>query len=110
MNNKVYEEKLKKEKAEIEAELKKVPEVPNLGDDTEGELFEQEADEAEEYVTNLGVKQTWKERLADIESALERIQKGTYGKCEKCNMEISEKVLNVNPESRHCEECNKQVS
>lgn len=105
MDTKQYEEKLKKEKAELEAQLKKMPEVPNLGDDTEGELFEEEADEAEEYVTNLGIKDSLKKRLADIDAALEKIRTGIYGKCEKCNSAIGAEILNVNPEAKICSNC-----
>lgn len=108
MNTKVYEEKLKKEKADIEVELKKIPEVPNLGDDIEGEVFEEETDEAEEYVTDLGVKDSLKKRLQEINAALEKIGQGTYGKCKQCGGMISEDILNANPEARFCKDCKQQ--
>lgn len=70
-----HEEKLLKEKAELEAQLKKMPEVPNLGDETGGELLEEEADETEEYATNLGIKDALKKRLAEINSELEKLRR-----------------------------------
>lgn len=99
---KVFEEALEKAQQELKLELSKIPQVPDLGDDTEGELFEEEADEAEEYSTNLGIKDALKQRLIEVEDALERIKKGTYGKCEKCGMDIEEAVLKAAPESLYC--------
>lgn len=111
---KEIERRLKKEEKKLETELKKMPEVPELGSDVEGEVFEEEADEAEEYSTNLGIKDAFKQRLADIRSALEKISakagsapggKNVYGKCEKCQKQISEDVIKASPESRYCKTC-----
>ena len=54
-------------------------------------------------------KQTYKERLADIDSALKKIKNGKYGVCEKCKKEISLKLLKIDPESRMCQECKKKA-
>ncbi len=93
---------LLKEQEEIIKQLKDLGEVPDMGSDIEGEVAEEEADEAEEYSKNLGIKQTYKERLNDIKSALDKIERGDYGKCEDCEMEIELEVLKVDPESRYC--------
>ncbi len=98
-------EELEKTAGEIEAQLKSEKTVPEYGTDTEGEMFEEEADEAEEYGKQLGVHQVLKERLADIENALEKINRGQYGKCEKCQKEISLEVLKASPETRLCKKC-----
>ena len=47
-------------------EIKDLGGIPDMGSDTEGETFEEEADEAEEYSKNLGIKQTLKERFLEI--------------------------------------------
>lgn len=98
-------EQLEKEAGEIEAQLKSEKKVPEYGADIEGESFEEEADEAEEFGKQLGVHQLLKERLIDIESALEKINRGQYGKCEQCQKEISLEVLKLSPESRLCKNC-----
>lgn len=100
---KVFKEALEKAQQELKLELSKIPQVPDLGDDTEGEVFEEETDEAEEYSTNLGIKAALKQRLIEVEDALERIKKGTYGKCEQCGGDIEEAVLKTAPESRYCQ-------
>lgn len=87
---------------DIAKQLKDLGEVPEFGTDTEGETFEEESDEAEEYSKNLGIKQELKARLLDIKNALDKLHNGNYGKCEKCQMEIEREVLKVDPESRFC--------
>jgi DnaK suppressor protein len=38
-----------------------------------------------------------KQNLAKIEAALERIEDGTFGECQECSEDISEKRLTINP-------------
>jgi RNA polymerase-binding transcription factor DksA len=81
-------ETLEARKKELEEEIKKLSKPVNYGDDTEGnEDFSEEADEAEEFGVNLGIAQNFKKELADINADLERIEKGVYGKCPKCNLD-----------------------
>lgn len=103
LNLKEYEEKLIKSKREIEEALKSMKEVPELGSDVDA--FDTETDEAEEYSNELGKKAALKERLSAIRDALDRIKEGTYGKCNKCGMDIESAILNIDPESRFCKHC-----
>ena len=43
--------------------------------------------------------------LLDIDESLRKIQEGTYGLCEECGEEISEKRLNVIPTATLCIDC-----
>ncbi len=43
--------------------------------------------------------------LAEIESALGKIKKGTYGKCENCEKAIDLKRLEVKPQAVYCLKC-----
>ena len=97
-------EKLEKEAGELEAQLATAKKTPEFGSDVETDWSE-EADEAEEFSKDLGVQDTLKERLNDIEHALDKMTRNEYGKCEKCGMDISMELLKVNPESRLCKEC-----
>ena len=97
--------KLLKTEKDLEAELKGLEGVPEMGSDVEGEAAEEEADEAEEYSGNLGVKDSLKERLQNVKSALQEMEEDSYGKCKKCGMDIELEVLNVDPESRLCKAC-----
>ncbi len=96
--------KLLQEQEEIVKEMKTLG-VVDFGSDTEGEVGEEEADEAEEFTKNKGIEQELKARLIDVKNALDKIAAGTYGKCEKCGMEIEAEILNVDPESRFCKMC-----
>jgi len=46
--------------------------------------------------------------LKEIEIALSKIEKGTYGICELCGKEINEKRLKYIPYARYCIECQKK--
>ncbi|MBI3046226.1 MAG: hypothetical protein HYY86_01605 [Candidatus Harrisonbacteria bacterium] len=97
-------EQLEKEAGELEAQFGVVSKTPEMGSDVESD-FSEEADEAEELSNNLGMQDTLKSRLQDIEAALDKMAQGKYGKCEKCGMDIEPEVLKANPESRLCKMC-----
>lgn len=104
------QDKLKKYKTKLEDELKmvsgeiKAEEKPvDFGSDVDG--FDEEADEAEELGNQLAVSKNLKDRLSDIEIALEKIREGRYGICEKCGNKIETEILDIDPESRFCKEC-----
>ena len=98
-------EQLEKEAGEIEARLAVESRTPDFGNDTGHSGEEEETNETEEFANSLGTRETLKERLRDIEAALEKITHNTYGICEKCKKEISLALLNVDPESRLCKDC-----
>jgi DnaK suppressor protein len=43
--------------------------------------------------------------LADIDEALEKLEKGSYGTCESCGQQISGERLDVVPHARLCLKC-----
>ena len=98
-----YKKKLEAERRAIEDELKQNSLPPDLGSDNDS--FEEESDETEALSNQLSVVQDLRSRLIDIESALREIDVGGYGICEDCKKPISESVLDVDPESRLCQDC-----
>jgi DnaK suppressor protein len=60
------------------------------------------ADEVEEFDNALGVNNVLEGKLVEINSALERIKKGTFGKCEKGPDTIDIERLRANPAARTC--------
>jgi len=44
-------------------------------------------------------------RLRSIDAALDRIKEGTFGKCCKCGIDISEARLEAIPDATHCIGC-----
>src|SRR5687767_15299288 len=47
--------------------------------------------------------------LRDVVSALQRIDDGSFGTCERCNEEIAEKRLDALPFARHCIDCQRVI-
>jgi len=122
MNEKLLDElkeKLKKQREELRAELEKfAKEDGNLKGDWDtkypqanggagGQMLEDAADQVEQYANLLPLEHNLELRLQDIDSALEKIKKGKYGKCEKCNKNIPEERLKVYPEAKMCSKCQK---
>lgn len=78
---------------------------PNMGDKED-----ENAEEVATYSTNLTLERTLEANLRDVEKALERIKKGTYGICKYCNKEITEKRLRARPASSSCIDCKKSFT
>lgn len=107
--------KLLKEKEEVETGLKDFSQAdPKLkGDfdtrfpDIAGQTPEESesADEVEEYENKLHIEHVLELRLRAVTEALEKIQKGSYGICEKCGKEIPFERLQANPAAKTCLKC-----
>lgn len=109
---KKYEKKLKKQKKELETMLQKFAKEDEKPEGDWDSVFpdftkklEESADEVEEYTSLRSIEHSLELKLKRTNEALEKIKKGTYGKCEKCEKEISEERLEVVPEAKFCKEC-----
>ena len=98
-----FENTLLTSKKEIETTLQKLKGELDYGSDVDS--LEEETDETEEYANYLATKKPLEEKLQRIAEALERIQNGTYGMCEKCKNPIENEVLMALPESTLCKTC-----
>ena len=83
-------------------EIKQTETPSKFGSDVDH--FDEETDEAEEMGNQLAIGQDLKNRLAEIDIALDKIKSGGYGICEKCGKNIEKEILDVDPESRFCKE------
>jgi RNA polymerase-binding transcription factor DksA len=52
--------------------------------------------------SELGVLDRVEAELADVQSALDRLDDGSYGRCEQCGTEIDEEILESSPAARFC--------
>ena len=57
---------------------------------------------------SLVLRERKEEMITRLGWALERLDDGTYGTCEACGEEISERRLKVRPEARFCIYCKRQ--
>jgi DnaK suppressor protein len=104
--------KLLEEKKSLESELGKFAKSvgPDEYETKMGDMGPDEdenASEVEEYTDNLALENTLEKRLTEVNTALERIEKGTYGICEKCNKPIGVERLRAYPSARTCVDCSK---
>lgn len=113
MNKKLLEQfkkKLLAEKADLESQLggigRQNPEVAGNWEATTGNMEVDSADEnevadkLEELDDNAGIVNQLDKQLVEVDAALERIGKGTYGLCEKCGKPIEDGRLLANPSAR----------
>jgi DnaK suppressor protein len=70
-----------------------------------GDKSDESVQEIDEYTTNLATEKVLESTLRDINNALERIKKGTYGICKYCREEIGEQRLLARPVANTCIAC-----
>ena len=107
-----FKEKLQTEKNLLEEELNSVakinPNNPNDWDATSGEIEVDAADENEvadkfeELEENKIILSKLEPQLNEVKSALDRIEEGTYGKCEVCDAKIERNRLEAVPSAKTC--------
>jgi len=73
-----------------------------------GDKEDENASEVAAFADNLALEHTLVETLEDVNAALERITKGTYGRCRYCGKEIDARRLRARPESGSCMDCKKK--
>ena len=77
--------------------------VRQLGDVDDN--FADSASATAERAETLTLIEQANQRLADVERALERIDDGLYGTCERCGKPIAPSRLEARPMSVRCVEC-----
>jgi DnaK suppressor protein len=66
---------------------------------------EEEATETLELEKRLALENRVRQEMSDIEHALEKFEKGTYGLCENCGQPIDPERLEVLPQAAYCINC-----
>jgi RNA polymerase-binding protein DksA len=104
-------EKLLEEKTRIQTELDRIGKPTTKEGDYStnfsemGEDEDENASEVEEYTDNLALEANLEKQLKEILEALEKMESGTYGKCENCNTDISIERLRAYPAAKTCITC-----
>ncbi|HBH17013.1 MAG TPA: hypothetical protein DDW92_02010 [Candidatus Veblenbacteria bacterium] len=73
-----------------------------------GDKEDENAAEVATFTDNLALEHTLEGTLEDVNAALSRIAKGTYGQCRYCGKEIDQRRLRARPESSSCVNCKKK--
>ncbi len=61
------------------------------------------------HETTVVLEERLKSGLKEIESALKKIKKGTYGYCERCKKPIDALRLEVKPQAVYCLKCESEI-
>ena len=105
------EKELAKKKEEILDELQKI--TNNNGGSKNhqvkfpeyGDKADENAQEIDEYSTNLATDKMLESTLRDVNDALHRIKNGAYGICKYCKQPIGKKRMLARPVASTCVEC-----
>lgn len=109
IDQKILEElkvKLVEEKSHLEEELGRFAKPTDTEGDFKTEFkeisddMEDNANEVEEYIGNLGVEKSLETQLKDVIDALKKMEEGTYGVDENTGEEINVDRLKVYPAAR----------
>lgn len=114
---KEIKEDLLKRKEQILKDLNTVSEKENTesGEDFKatfpeyGDKDDENAQEINEYSTNLATEQVLEKTIKDINIALDRIEKGSYGVCKYCGEPIGKKRMVARPVASSCIECKTRI-
>lgn len=115
---KLYKKKLLSEKEEVKRIIKNLRDndmvYTNIEMSSEISHYDNHpADTASEIYTmetGIALKVREDKIYSQIESSLNDIEKGTYGKCKYCGNEISKERLDFIPYAEYCIECQKKIN
>lgn len=92
------DEALRRKDGEAGGNLSNMPiHMADMGTDS----FEQEF--------TLSLLENEEQLLVEVNAALDRIEKGVFGRCEECNAIIPKVRLNALPYTRYCVECARKL-
>ncbi|MGI9649445.1 MAG: TraR/DksA family transcriptional regulator [Acidimicrobiia bacterium] len=98
----------------LEEREKVVHQLAELGSDENGDLrpdldfgegFADAAAVTSERTEVLGIVETLKHQLDDVDAAVSKLDDGTYGTCHSCGKEIGSARMEARPTSLYCVDC-----
>jgi len=109
-NFKLLRSHLKSEQKRLVGELEQLEASARSTTDEgrEGSPFgkrEEEATEALELEKRLALEKRIRDQLAEVEHALSKFEKGTYGSCDVCGQPIEPARLEALPQANMCLSC-----
>jgi len=105
----VLRARLESDKKRLAGELEQLRAAAHPADERrEGSPFgkrEEEATESHELERRVALERQIRDQMAEVETALAKFEKGTYGICEGCGKAIDRARLEALPSARFCVEC-----
>lgn len=109
---KELEVKLKSDHQRLTEQLEALKASAPQEDRREGSPFgkrEEEATETSDLENRLAMEKRVLDQLADVNNALDKLGKETFGKCEKCGQTIAPERLAVLPYAKFCITCKSKM-
>jgi DnaK suppressor protein len=114
-NTSALKEKLTQERKLVMSELEGIGSVKNTKNPDDWQAKHDDldilradqnevADQIGSYENNTALVNELEQRLMEIDAALEKMEKGTYGMCEVCDKPIEEDRLEANPAAKTCKQ------
>jgi len=112
-----FREALLEERERVRSAIEHIhDENPGSLEDETGELVSSSADnhmgdtatETFERGLSYGLEENAEAVLAAIDGALQRIEDGTYGQCQRCGKQIAEERLEALPYAELCIDCKRE--
>jgi RNA polymerase-binding transcription factor len=104
-------ERLETERGEVRRQLDDLGarrDAEGIEDPELDEGFADAGQAAAERANLLTLVRSLRDTLRDVEQALDRMEAGTYGTCERCGQPIDEERLEALPAARLCMSCKRQ--
>ncbi len=104
-------ERLETERGEVRRQLDDLGarrDAEGIEDPELDEGFADAGQAAAERANLLTLVSSLRDTLHDVEQALERMEAGTYGICERCGQPIADERLEALPAARLCMTCKRQ--
>ncbi len=104
--------RLEAEKKRIQDELGQLTVGRPLDERREGSPFgkrEEEATESMELEKRLALEKRLKALLVEVDRAIQKLDAGTYGYCDICNIQIDPARLEALPQAILCVSCRQKV-
>lgn len=105
---KQLEEQLIERRNQLLEQLENLEEELAYLDQSRPPEFSEEAQEEAAANSLLALNEQERRELKDIQRALDKLDEGTYGKCERCSKDIGEPRLMALPMVRYCISCQKK--
>lgn len=108
-NHKLMKLRLEDDRKRLEEQLEQLKASRPTENRREGSPFgkrEEEATETADLENRMALEHRISQQLAEVEKALDKFEKGTYGICEICGKPINPERLEALPQALYCMECN----
>lgn len=62
-----------------------------------------------ERTRDLAIEEQFESELREVQEALQRLDDGTYGRCQECGCKIADERLEIRPQARYCVEHQREM-